>query len=218
MGDPYNTDDLPYDLSSDELAFLIRKVHPAAVHGVDFWCAHKVKENSAERISTAIIVKWELAEERPSADEIHMLASTHAVELDLLRGVSALDVDIERGRRIDAGFVFDSVLYQSRPEDRENIAGAVKAATDAILLGALAGDFGWQRLLDPNAPAEFRWIAANNGTYPMDAQTVVRFGYAALGHKQAHIFAARALKDMAPIPADYATNPAYWPLVSGATA
>jgi hypothetical protein len=108
--------------------------------------------------------------------------------------------------------LFEGVHYQSRPEDRENIAGAKAAATDAItLFGAEAGNFGWQRLLDPNAPPEFRWIAADNSTHPMDAQTAMQFGYAALGHKQVHIFAARALKDMDPIPEDYATNPAYWP-------
>lgn len=211
MSDPYSTDDLPYDLSSDELAFLVRKLHPAAIHGVDFWCAHKVKPNSPDRTSTAIIVKWDLAGEKPTPAEIEALATTYATDLVLLRGVSALDVDIERDRRINAGFAFDGVLYQSRPEDRENIAGAQKAATDAVAMGAAPGDFGWQRLLDPSAPAEFRWIAADNTTHTMDAQTVMRFGYAALGHKQAHIFAARTLKDTAPIPADFATNPAYWP-------
>ena len=124
----------------------------------------------------------------------------------------ASDVDGERDRRIDAGFVFDGVHYQSRPEDRENIAGAKAAATDAItLFGAEAGNFAWQQLLDPGAPPEFRWIAADNSTHPMDAQTAMRFGYAALGHKQAHIFAARKLKNMSTIPTDYATNPEYWP-------
>lgn len=122
------------------------------------------------------------------------------------------DIDRERNRRIDAGFVFEGVHYQSRPEDRENIAGAKAAATDAVtLFGAEAGDYGWQRLLDPGAPEEFRWIAADNTSHLMDAQTAMRFGYAALGHKQAHIFAARELKDMDPIPSDYATNPTYWP-------
>lgn len=122
------------------------------------------------------------------------------------------EVDRERDRRIDAGFVFEGVHYQSRPEDRENIAGAKAAATDAVtLFGAEAGNLAWQQLLDPGAPPEFRWIAADNSTHPMDAQTVMRFGYAALGHKQAHILAARTLKNMSPIPADYATNPEYWP-------
>ncbi|MFK4259033.1 DUF4376 domain-containing protein [Agrobacterium tumefaciens] len=126
--------------------------------------------------------------------------------------VTTAMVDAVRDMRINSGFGFEGNVYQARAEDRENIAGAVKAATDAItLFGAEEGDYAWQRLLDPAAPAEFRWIAADNNTHLMDAQTVMRFGYAALGHKQSHIFAARELKDMDPIPADYATNPAYWP-------
>ncbi|CDZ45383.1 Hypothetical protein NGAL_HAMBI1189_08320 [Neorhizobium galegae bv. officinalis] len=36
-------------------------------------------------------------------------------------------------------------------------------------------------------------------------------GKAAMAHKPAHIFAARALEDIAPFPADFATNQAYWP-------
>jgi hypothetical protein len=124
--------------------------------------------------------------------------------------ITAKHVDFERDRRIDAGFVFDGVLYQSDESSRENIAGAKSAASDAIALGALAGDFGWQRLLDPDATETFQWIATDNSLHSMDAQTVVRFGYAAMAHKQAMIFKARAIKAMDPIPADYATNDAYW--------
>lgn len=36
------------------------------------------------------------------------------------------------------------------------------------------------------------------------------FGQAAVAHKQAHIFAARALKDAVPIPVDYEDD-GYWP-------
>lgn len=36
-------------------------------------------------------------------------------------------------------------------------------------------------------------------------------GTAAMAHKEGHIRAARALKDMDPIPTDFATNPGYWP-------
>lgn len=123
---------------------------------------------------------------------------------------TAAMVDAERDRRIAAGFVFDGVTYQSRAADRENIAGAKSAASDAIALGAAVGDLAWQQLLDPTAPSEFAWIAADNTLHAMDAQTVVQLGYAALRHKQALIFSARALKDMDPIPADFADD-SYWP-------
>jgi hypothetical protein len=114
-------------------------------------------------------------------------------------------VDAERDRRIAAGFVFGGVEYQSRPDDRENIAGAAVAALGAMMTGAQPGDLRWH-----GGDSDFLWIATDNTTHAMDAQTVFAFGQAAMAHKQAMIFAARAIKDADPIPADY-TNDAYWP-------
>ncbi|UYZ08550.1 DUF4376 domain-containing protein [Agrobacterium salinitolerans] len=179
---------------------------------VDFFVAMPVDTSTGQQTGQPFIAEWNLSAQRPTPEEIETFETAYADILATFRQPHPDAVDIERDRRIDAGFVFEGVHYQSRPEDRENIAGAKAAATDAItIFGAEAGNFAWQQLLDPGAPPEFRWIAADNSTHPMDAQTAMRFGYAALGHKQAHIFAARALKDMDPIPADYATNPAYWP-------
>lgn len=100
-------------------------------------------------------------------------------------------VDVERDRRIDAGFEFEGVRYQSRPGDRENIAGAAVIA-----------------LADPAYATG--WIAADNSVVEMDAPTLLRFGRAAADHKQALIFAARQLKDMQPIPQDYGDDQ-WWP-------
>jgi hypothetical protein len=120
---------------------------------------------------------------------------------------TAEDVDAERDRRIDGTFMFGGVVYQSRPQDRENIAGASQMAHIALTLGGkLPGDLYWHDGTDP-----FVWIAADNSLNPMDAPTVIAFGQAAAAHKHAHIFAARQLKDADPIPADFATNPTYWP-------
>lgn len=112
-------------------------------------------------------------------------------------------IDAERDRRIAAGFTFGGKLYQSRPEDRENIAGASLAAL-AAMSGAFPGDYRWH-----GGDSDFVWIAADNSLTPMDAQTMFAFGQAAMAHKQAHIFAARALKDAVPIPADYADD-SHW--------
>jgi hypothetical protein len=114
-------------------------------------------------------------------------------------------VDAERDRRIAAGFTFGGVLYQSRPEDRENIMGAATAALGAMMQGAQAGDYRWH-----GGDSDFVWIAADNFTHAMDAQTVFAFGQAAMAHKTALIFAARAIKDADPIPADF-TSDGYWP-------
>lgn len=99
-------------------------------------------------------------------------------------------VDAERDQRIDAGFEFEGLRYQSRPGDRENIAGAALIA-----------------LADPAYATG--WIAADNSVVEMDAPTLLRFGRAAADHKQALIFAARELKDMQPIPTDY-TDDKWW--------
>jgi len=124
--------------------------------------------------------------------------------------VTAAMVDAVRDIRVASGFGFNGKVYQTRPEDRENIAGAATAALAAIMVnGAQPGDFRWH-----GGDSDFEWIAADNSTHPLDAQTTFAMGQAAMAHKQAHIFAARTLKDMDPIPADFATNDAYWPSVT----
>lgn len=199
-------------LSHDELALCIKQQHPNATHMFDFYVAMPVEASTGQQTGQAFIAEWLLEAPRPTPEEIDTYETVYADILAAFRQPNANAVDVERDRRIDAGFVFEGVHYQSRPEDRENIAGAKAAATDAITIyGAEPGNFAWQRLLDPNAPEEFRWIAADNTTHPMDAQTAMRFGYAALNHKQAHIFAARTLKNMSTIPSDFGTNPTYWP-------
>lgn len=114
-------------------------------------------------------------------------------------------IDAERDRRISGGFIFAGVEYQSRSEDRENIAGAATAALGAIMAGAQPGDLRWH-----GGAEDFAWIAADNTMHTMDAQTVYAFGQAAMAHKQAHIFAARTLKDADPIPGDFADDK-WWP-------
>lgn len=119
--------------------------------------------------------------------------------------VVAADVDGERDRRIDAGVEFQGVLFQSRATDRENIAGAAQLGFMALMAGAQPDDLRW------SAPDEdFVWIASDNTLVPMDAQAVVEFGKVAAQRKQALIMAGRQLKDMMPIPSDYADDK-WWP-------
>lgn len=114
-------------------------------------------------------------------------------------------VDAERDHRIAAGFDFNGVRFQSRPEDRENIAGASTAALAALMQGSQPGDLRWH-----GGDSDFVWIAEDNSLHPLDAQSMFALGQAAMAHKQAMIFAARSVKDMAPIPADFASD-IYWP-------
>lgn len=114
-------------------------------------------------------------------------------------------IDRERARRIAAGLQFDGVLYQSDPDALINIQGAATSALAAIMAGALPGDLRWH-----GGPADFVWIAWDNSETPMDAQTMLAFGRAAMAHKSRCIFAGRALKGQQPIPADYADD-RHWP-------
>lgn len=112
---------------------------------------------------------------------------------------------VERDRRVDAGFSFDGAVYQSRPGDRENIAAAGTLAAVALMNGAQPGDLRWADI-----DTDFVWIAADNALVAMDAPAMIAFSRAAVAHKKAHIFAARSLKDMDPIPDDYADD-RHWP-------
>jgi len=106
-------------------------------------------------------------------------------------------IDAKRDRRIAGGFLFEGHVFQTRPGDRENMAGTSTAALAAIMNGAAAGGLHWH-----GGESDFAWIAEDNALVPMDAQTMFAFGQAVMTHKQSMIFAARALNDMAEIPAD----------------
>lgn len=121
-------------------------------------------------------------------------------------GNSAADVNMERDRRIHRGFTFGGKTYAFDPSSKQRVTGAGTLAGFAMLAGAQPGDLYWH---GGNQP--FRWIADDNSLTEMDAQTCFAFGQAAAAHEEAHIFAARSIKDMSPIPEDFATNPDYWP-------
>lgn len=123
--------------------------------------------------------------------------------------ITANQINIEKDNRINSGFIFQGKLYQSDVSSRENIAGAFSMATQAIAQGALTGNYLWQKLVDYSIDTPFTWITSNNEIVPMDAQTVVQFGYSALAYKQKLIFKAYALKSMNPIPTDYMDDK-YW--------
>lgn len=128
-----------------------------------------------------------------------------SLDAEVSREILKHKVDAERDRRIDGEFTFNDVVYQSRPEDRENLSGAATSALAAMVNGAQPGDLRWH-----GEDTDFEWIAADNSTVPMDAQTMFTLGQTALSHKSSHIFAARALKNADPIPEDYADDK-HWP-------
>jgi hypothetical protein len=122
-----------------------------------------------------------------------------------VRPPNSANLNSERDRRIAAGFIYGGKAFDFDDRAKANISGAAQLAFMAIVAGAQPGDLFWNGGLSP-----FTWIAADNSLVTMDAQTVVEFGRTAAQHEQSHIFAARALKDMEPIPLDYSDD-GNWP-------
>lgn len=137
------------------------------------------------------IQQWEIVDLGPDADVVPVIRPDA--------------VDAERDRRIDAGVEFNGVLYQSKPGDRENIAGSSQFALRAKLGGAEPGYLRWA-----DESADFVWIANDNSRVPMDVDTMLNFAKAALLRKQSLIFAGSDLKSMDPIPLDYRDDK-WWP-------
>ena len=126
------------------------------------------------------------------------------------RAPSGAMVDVEADRRVQSGFMFGGKHYQSDVKAQKRITGASALAHQAVTVGGKqATDTKWHNDGGEDDP-EFAWIATDNSLTVMDAQTVLAFGQAAASWESRHVFAAKALKDQDPIPADY-TDDEYWP-------
>lgn len=140
-----------------------------------------------------------------------VLADVPAEPVSVAPTLQPVDVDVERDRRIDAGFEFEGVRYQSRlptanrAGDWDVFSGKALEAFIAVSSGAQPGDLRWA---DPDE--DFAWIAADNSRVPMDAQTVIELCKAASAHRSRHTFAGSDIKAMSPIPLDY-TDDQWWP-------
>jgi hypothetical protein len=120
--------------------------------------------------------------------------------------ISSGQVDAERDRRIAAGIVYSNTNFQTSEDARANISGAQGLSLAAMIVdpGGTAG----LRWANPNV--DFSWTSTDNTEFPMTAAVCQDFCVKAMSYKTALIKTARALKDMDPIPVDYANN-SYWP-------
>lgn len=120
-------------------------------------------------------------------------------------GPASQDINAERDSRIASGFSFGGKVYDFDPESKSRVTGAATLAGFAVANGATAGNLVWHGGSEP-----FAWIAHDNTLVTMDAPTCFAFGQAAAAHETAHIFAARAIKEMTPIPANFKDDE-FWP-------
>ncbi|KQT51979.1 hypothetical protein ASG43_20580 [Aureimonas sp. Leaf454] len=114
-------------------------------------------------------------------------------------------VNAERDRRIRSGFTFVGKPYDYDDASQKRITGAATLAGFAAAAGAQPNDLRWH-----GGTSDFVWIAQDNTLVPMDAPTCFAFGQAAAAWESANVFAAKAIKETSPIPANFADD-ALWP-------
>ncbi len=115
-----------------------------------------------------------------------------------------INITRKRDELTSAGIDFAGKRMQTRPEDRENIAGASTMALGAMIQGAQSGDYRWA---DPDH--DFEWIAEDNSVIKLDAQTMFAFGSAVAAMKSKYITIASAMKKIEPLPQNY-EDPSWW--------
>lgn len=99
-------------------------------------------------------------------------------------------INKQRDEKISDGVMFNSVLFQSDPDSRENVNGAYSRANAAKAKGAgLPGNYRWF-----HADYDFSYTAADNSEYLMDADTVIKMGDAFSDRKMVLIKFAQAVK------------------------
>lgn len=135
------------------------------------------------------------------------LPETHADVIALFNPPALLagEVDAERDRRVTTRFTFMGQAIQLDEASLNRITAMGADARFAALAGAAAGDLRWA---DPDA--DFGWITTANGFLPLDALSMSAMADAAKRWVSRHTFAARSIKNLDPIPADFADD-RHWP-------
>ena len=140
------------------------------------------------------------------------LPSGHTTGDRPVRKITREEVNEERDRRTLAGLPYDGHVYDFDQRGKDNITGASALAKFAMIFGAQPGDLKWH-VTDPalkDAAPPFSWITQDNTLVPLDAPSVSALGDAAADWETRHVFAARNLKSMNPIPLDFQDDK-YWP-------
>lgn len=112
-------------------------------------------------------------------------------------------VNVERDRRLILPFAFGGKMYQRDAQSVLRINGAVSMALAAIQAGTPPNAALWVN------GGPFRWITADNSVAELTPAEVISLGMACAKVESDLVFAARELKDMNPIPLDFADDE-YW--------
>lgn len=124
--------------------------------------------------------------------------------------VPGAEVNEEMYRRLELDLSYLGHSFQMNETSRNLIRRAAVQASVFLLSGGQADDAKWHLPADQKASgAAFAWIASDNTPVPMLASETVAFGTAVDTREMFLRMKARGLKDMTPIPLDYADEK-YW--------
>lgn len=144
------------------------------------------------------IAFWKLdLPNNPQSIIVDLAAKSAAMTPDL--------VEAEYERRQGLSFTWNGHAFQV--DERSQARITAQALEAQIWLTANPASGTSLRWADPGV--DMAWIAADNTPVAMSADGMIAFAKAVAAHVRALRFAARALKDMSPIPADYQTD-SYW--------
>jgi len=100
-------------------------------------------------------------------------------------------------------------MFQRDPTSLQRIAGAGTLAGLYIGSGGDPMSLKWHATTEEPTPDDFVWIASDDILVPMNAIQVFGFAREAAAVETRLIFAAKALRQMDPIPLDFADDK-YW--------
>ena len=155
----------------------------------------------AEKYPEAFVT--EMAEQPGYNLKANPAALTVAIEFP---EITKKEVNDERNRRIASGFVYGGNEFQTDAGSRENIGGAQGLSLGSMIADP-TGDLGL-RWADPNR--DFTWTATDNTEVTMTAAECQAFCQAAMQYKTDLIKSARVIKNINPMPGDYADD-SRWP-------
>lgn len=128
-----------------------------------------------------------------------------AHEPEPIPSATPYDVDAELERRQCLDISIGNHTFQCCPISQRRIDRAAFWAQDAIMNGhGAVGDYKWN-----SNEEDFEWILADNTRLKMDAPSVVDLASRIAKRNSRLVLKARDLKDMDPIPDDYADD-SYW--------
>lgn len=100
-------------MKHDNLIYIINKKYPDAVHGRDFWTAHRIDKATGEQKGEAFILEWNINSPEPSQEEISQLWEKYGEEAVVFEKENSVRVERDRLLLELDGVISNPIRYSS---------------------------------------------------------------------------------------------------------